>query len=160
MRICHDSNDTLLSRCGVAHFENTRAKGYIYFIPKSWITLLNRINVTISNISVNWFNEDMPRFQWRLALPMWSCPLREHSCQMLHIPTHANIFVQNFWINTLSKRRHHYINIYIYIVSVASGVNYFRRLVTFHFFLNNVCGKIIYHINVFIILKKCTTNKW
>ena len=76
MRICHDSNDTMLARCGVAHFENTRATGFKYFSPKSWITLLFRINVTISNISVNWFNEDMPRFQWHHACPMWSCPLR------------------------------------------------------------------------------------
>ena len=75
MRICHDSKDTMLARCGVAHFENTRAKGYINFSPKSWITLLYRITVTIWNISVNWFNEDIPRFQWHHARPMWSCPL-------------------------------------------------------------------------------------
>ena len=71
MRICHDSNDTMLARCGVAHFENTRAKGHIYFSPSSWITLLYRINVINSNITVNWFNEDMPRFQWHHARPMW-----------------------------------------------------------------------------------------
>ena len=84
MRTCHDSNDTLLARCWVAHFENTRAKGYIHFSPKSWISLSHRKNMTISNISVNWFNEDMPRFQWHLARPMMSCPHREHSRQRLH----------------------------------------------------------------------------
>ena len=58
MRICHDYNGTMLARCGVAHFENTRAKGFIYFCLKSWIILLYRITVQISNISVNWVNED------------------------------------------------------------------------------------------------------
>ena len=85
MRIYHDFNDTMLPWCGVAHFENARAKGYICFSPKSWITFLHRINVTISNISVNWFNEDIPRFQWHHAPLMWSCPLRERSCQRLYI---------------------------------------------------------------------------
>ena len=60
-------------------------QGYIYFSPKSWITLLYRINVTNSNISANWFNLDMPRFQWHLARLMWSCPLWEHSSQKLPI---------------------------------------------------------------------------
>ena len=81
MRLCHDSNGTMLARCGVGHFENTRAKGFPYFSPKSWITLLYMMNVTNSNITINWFTEDMSRFQWHHARPMWSCPLREHSCQ-------------------------------------------------------------------------------
>ena len=85
MRICRDSNDIMLARCGVAHFGTTHAKCYIKFSPKSWITHLHSINVAISDISVNWFNEDMPRFQCHNARPMWNCPLREHSCQRFHI---------------------------------------------------------------------------
>ena len=107
MRRCRDSNDTMLARCGVAHFENTRAKGFTYFSAKSWITLLYRINVTIWNISVNWFNEDMPRFQWHCARPVWICPLREHSCQRFHI------FLPKSWITLLYK-----INVTISNISV------------------------------------------
>ena len=107
MRICHDYNDTMLARCGVAHFENTRAKRFIYFCLKSWIILLHRINVTISIISVNWFNKDMPRFQWHHARPMWICPLREHSCQMFHI------FLPKSWITFLYR-----INVTISNISV------------------------------------------
>ena len=107
MRIFHDSNDTMLARCGVAHFENTRAKGIMYFIPKSRTTLLHRINVTISNISVNWFDEDMPRFQWHLARPMWSCLFREHSCQRFIY------FCLNSWVTLLYR-----INVTISNISV------------------------------------------
>ena len=112
MRICHDSNDTLRAGCGIACFENTRAKRFIYFSPKSWITLLYRINVTISNISVNWFNEDMPRLQWHLAGPMRSCPLREHSRQRIHtlqpeIMNHLlhriNVTISNISVNWFNE---------------------------------------------------------
>ena len=54
------------------------------FGPKSRITLLYMINVTISNMSAIWFNEDITRLQRHHARPMWSCLFREHSLQRLH----------------------------------------------------------------------------
>ena len=85
MRIYHHSNDTMLAQIGVASFENTLCKGYIYFGPKSWITLLYRINVTILNMSIIWFNEDITPLQRHHARPKWNCQFREHSLQRLHI---------------------------------------------------------------------------
>ena len=35
-----------------------------------------------SNISVNWFNEDIPRIQRHCARLMWSCPLRAQLTQI------------------------------------------------------------------------------
>ena len=110
--VCHHSNGTMLARCGVAHFENTGAKCYINFSPKSWITLLHRINAKITNISVNWFNEYMPRLQWHHARPVWSCPLRQHSCQRLHkfqpeIMNHLlhriNVTISNISVNWFNE---------------------------------------------------------
>ena len=41
--------------------------------------------MTISNMSVIWFNEDITRLQPHHARPMWTCLFREHSLQRLHI---------------------------------------------------------------------------
>ena len=84
MRIYHDSNGTILAKSGVACFENTLCKGYTNF-PKPWFTRLYKINVTISNMSVIWFNEDIPQLQRHHARQKWRCLFREHSLQKLHI---------------------------------------------------------------------------
>ena len=75
----------MLAQNGAASFENTLCKGYTYFGPKSWITLLYRINVTIVNMSVIWFNEDITPLQRHHTRPKWSWRFWEHSLQMLHI---------------------------------------------------------------------------
>ena len=85
MRIYHNSNATMLAKSGVARFEITLCKGNTYFGPKSRITLLYRINVTISNMNVIWFNENITRLQRHHARPKWTCLFREHSMQRLHI---------------------------------------------------------------------------
>ena len=87
----------MLAQNGVACFENTLCKGYIYFGPKSWITLLYRISVTILNMNVIWFNEDITPLQWHHARPKWSCQFREHSLQRLHI------FWKKSWITLLYR---------------------------------------------------------
>ena len=41
--------------------------------------------MTIPNMSVIWFNEDIPQLQRHHARQNRSCLFREHSLQMLHI---------------------------------------------------------------------------
>ena len=66
----------MLAPCGVVCFENTLGKGFINFCPNPWFTLLYRVNATISNISVIWFNEDITRLQRHHARIMWICMFR------------------------------------------------------------------------------------
>ena len=46
-----------------------------------------------SNISVNWFNEDIPRIQRHCARLMWSCPLRAQPTQ-ISAQNHESAFEQ------------------------------------------------------------------
>ena len=41
--------------------------------------------MTIPNMSVIWFNEDIPQLQRHHARQKWNCLFREHSLQRLHI---------------------------------------------------------------------------
>ena len=69
MRIYHESNDTVLVWCGIAHFEHNQHN----FLPKIMNLLLNRVNVTNSNMMMDWFNEGITRLQRHHARLMWSC---------------------------------------------------------------------------------------
>ena len=46
-----------------------------------------------SNISVNWFNEDIPRIQLHSARLMWSCPFRAQPTQIA-AQNHESAFEQ------------------------------------------------------------------
>ena len=59
--------------------------------------------MTIPNMSVIWFNEDIPQLQRHHARQKWSCLFREHSLQRLHIfrtKTMNHTFVQDYYDNS------------------------------------------------------------
>ena len=82
--IC-DSNDTTLTSCGLACFENTHDKQSTYFGQNSWFPHVCQVNVPIFKLSVKWTPGDVLRFQRHNHHIMSSRLLREHSYQTKHL---------------------------------------------------------------------------
>ena len=80
-----DSNDTSLTSCRLACFENTHAKRSTYFEQKSWFPHVWRVNVPIFKLSIKWTPGDVLRFQRHNPHLMSTRLLREHSCQTKHL---------------------------------------------------------------------------
>ena len=80
-----DSNDTTLTSCRIACFENTNAKRSTYFGQKSWFPHVCRINVPVFKLGFKRTHGDVLRFQGHNPHLMRTRLLREHSCQTKHL---------------------------------------------------------------------------
>ena len=74
----------MLAGSGVACFENTLRKGFVFLDQNHESPFLQDKCDDFKYISVIWFNEDIPRLERHHARQKWSCLFREHSLQMLH----------------------------------------------------------------------------
>ena len=73
----------MLAQSGVARFENTFCKGYIF-----WTKIMSHPFLQDKcddfKYECYWFSENITRLQRHHARPKWSCLFREHSLQKLH----------------------------------------------------------------------------
>ena len=73
----------LLAQFPTPHVTLLLAKGRIYKKGDKF-QFSYRINVTTSALNIKWYSAYVLPSQRHHPRTMWSCPLREHSCQRLH----------------------------------------------------------------------------
>ena len=92
-------------KCSCLFREHSLQRLHI-FGPKPRVALFYRIYVRISNMSVIWFNEDIPPLQRYHARQKWSYLFREYSLQRLNV-TISNMSVVWFNEDIPRLQQHH-----------------------------------------------------